>query len=106
MCKLENVNGWNGREWRAYLPGTCGFENRPLVFPHRAIEFRGKNCLYWVKIWNGDFDFYFWTIYRNNFKMWVFYPIVLISIKNQTNIMSCLPNAIGSRSLKSCYSLI
>ena len=72
MHKIENLNGWNGREWRADLPGTCGFENRPLVCPHRAIEVRGENFLYWVKIWNGDFDFYSWTIYRNDFKMWFF----------------------------------
>ena len=72
MDKIENLNGWNGRAGRAELPGTCRFEIRPLVFPHQAIEVRGKNCLYWVKIWNSDFDFYFWTIYRNNFKMWFF----------------------------------
>ena len=50
MHKIENVNGWNGRESRAGLPGTCGFENHPLVCPHQVIEVRGKNCLYWVKI--------------------------------------------------------
>ena len=72
MHKIENVNGWNGREWRVGLPGTCGIENRPLVCSQQAIEVRGKNCLYWVKIWNGFFDFYFWTIYRNNFQMWGF----------------------------------
>ena len=72
MHKIENLNGWNGREWRDDLPDTCGFENYSLICPHRAIEVRGKNCLYLVKIRNGDFDFYFWTIYRNNFKMWVF----------------------------------
>ena len=41
--------GWNERAWRDDLPDTCGFENRPLVCPHRAIEGRGKTCLYWVK---------------------------------------------------------
>ena len=59
LHKIENVNGWNGREWIAGLPSTCGIENCPLVFPQRAIEVRGKNFLYWVKIWNGVFYFYF-----------------------------------------------
>ena len=72
LHKIENLIGWNEKGCRADLPAACGFENRPLVCPHRAIEVRGKNCLYSVKIWNGDFDFYFWTVYRNNFKMWVF----------------------------------
>ena len=64
--------GWNERAWRADLPDTCGFENCPLDCPHQAVEGRGKTCLYWVKMWNGDFDFYFCAIYRNNFKKWVF----------------------------------
>ena len=46
------------------------------------------------------FEFYFWTIYRNNFKMWVFKPIVFNLYQNQTNTMSCFPNAIGPRLLK------
>ena len=57
MHKIENVNEWNGRERSAELPGTYIFKNHPLICPHWMIEVRGKNCLYWVKIWNGDFDF-------------------------------------------------
>ena len=55
LHKIENVNGWNGREWRAGLPGTCGIKNCPLVCPQQAIEVKDKNCLYWLKIWNGVF---------------------------------------------------
>ena len=72
MYQIENLNGWNGRAQRVELPSTCGFEICPLVFPHRAIEGRGKTFLYWMKIWNGEFDFYFCTIYKNYFKKWVF----------------------------------
>ena len=42
MHKIKNLIGWNEREWRADLLGTCGFENRPLVCPHQAIEVKDK----------------------------------------------------------------
>ena len=41
------------------LPGTCGFENHLTVWPQRAIEGRGKTFLSWVKMSNGEFDFFF-----------------------------------------------
>ena len=60
--------GWNERAWRIDLPGTCGLEICPTVCPQWAIESRGKTCLNWVKMPNGEFDFYFCTIYRNDLK--------------------------------------
>ena len=59
--------GWNERAWRVDLPSTCEFENHVMVWPQRGIEGRGKTCLSWVKMSNGEFDFYFCTIYRNYF---------------------------------------
>ena len=96
MHKIENVNGWNGREWRADLPSTCGFENRPLVCPHRAIEVIGKNCLSWVKTWNGIFGLYIRKIPNYGFLAYSFKNCII----NWTNAMSCFPNAIGPRLLK------
>ena len=43
--------------------------------------------LYWVKMSNGEFDFYFCTIYRNYFKKWVFNLQFLIFIK--IKLMPC-----------------
>ena len=59
MHEIENVNGWNGRAWRASLPGTCGFENHPPVCPQWTIKARGKMLPNWVKISNGMFWFLF-----------------------------------------------
>ena len=59
MHKIENVKGWNGREWTASLRGAWGFENRPPVWAQGAIRARGKMLPDWVRISNGMFWFLF-----------------------------------------------
>ena len=59
MHKIENLNGWNGKEWRASLPGTCGIQNDPPVCPQQAIQARGKMFPNWVKNSNRMFWFLF-----------------------------------------------
>ena len=99
MHKIENLNGWNGREWRASLPGTCGIPNDPLVCPQRAIQARGKMFPNLVKTSNGMFWFLFWTIYRKYFNLWVFSYSLKINFIFEL-IPFSFPNAIGSELFK------